>query len=89
MQPFSAEPLSECPQCHGAIRRVLQPVGIVFKGSGWYVTDSKKSSSAATLPATNTNGGSSAESAPKAATADSATATSATSTPTAATPAKT
>src|SRR6266545_2750749 len=45
-QSFKDEPLRTCPSCASAVRRVFQPVGIVFKGSGWYVTDSRKSSSA-------------------------------------------
>lgn len=45
-QSFKDEPLRTCPSCAGSVRRVFQPVGIVFKGSGWYVTDSRKSSSA-------------------------------------------
>jgi putative FmdB family regulatory protein len=50
-QRFSEDPLTTCPSCSGSVRRVLHPVGVVFKGSGWYVTDSRKSSSA-TTPAT-------------------------------------
>ena len=42
-QKFSEAALTECPECTGSIRRVPQPVGIVFKGSGWYVTDSRES----------------------------------------------
>jgi predicted nucleic acid-binding Zn ribbon protein len=34
--------LTECPQCQGVIKRLLYPVGIVFKGSGWYINDSRK-----------------------------------------------
>src|ERR671929_1176098 len=45
-QSFKDEPLRTCPSCAGAVRRVFQPVGIVFKGSGWYITDSRKSTSA-------------------------------------------
>ena len=45
-QSFKDEPLQTCPTCASAVRRVFQPVGIVFKGSGWYVTDSRKSNSA-------------------------------------------
>ena len=41
VQRFSDDPLRECPQCGGAVRRVIQPVGVVFKGSGWYITDSR------------------------------------------------
>ena len=35
----------ECPECGGAVRRLLQPPGIIFKGSGFYVTDNRRSSS--------------------------------------------
>ena len=45
-QSFKDDPLQTCPTCASAVRRVFQPVGIVFKGSGWYVTDSRKSASA-------------------------------------------
>lgn len=40
-QKFTDEPISGCPECGGHTHRVPQAVGIVFKGSGWYVTDSK------------------------------------------------
>ena len=43
-QSFSDPPLTTCEQCGGALRKVIHPVGIVFKGSGWYVTDSRSSS---------------------------------------------
>ena len=42
--------LTECPECQGKLRKVFSAVGIVFKGSGFYATDSKKGTSAATLP---------------------------------------
>jgi putative FmdB family regulatory protein len=45
VQRFADDPLSECPQCGASIRRVIQPVGVVFKGSGWYITDSRPKSS--------------------------------------------
>ena len=45
VQRFADEPLTECPQCGASIRRVIQPVGVVFKGSGWYITDSRPKSS--------------------------------------------
>lgn len=41
VQRFADDPLTECPECGSAIRRVIQPVGVVFKGSGWYITDSR------------------------------------------------
>src|SRR5690606_30621364 len=40
-QRISDDPLKECPECGASIPRVIQPVGIVFKGSGWYITDSR------------------------------------------------
>ncbi len=47
-QSFKDEPLSVC-HCgvEGKVRRVIQPAGIVFKGSGWYITDSKGAGSSA------------------------------------------
>jgi putative FmdB family regulatory protein len=44
VQRFADDPLIECPVCREAIRRVIQPVGVVFKGSGWYITDSRPKS---------------------------------------------
>jgi putative FmdB family regulatory protein len=44
VQRFADDPLTECPQCGASIRRVIQPVGVVFKGSGWYITDSRPKS---------------------------------------------
>ena len=45
VQRFSEDPLTECPECGSPIRRVIQPVGVVFKGSGWYINDSRPKSS--------------------------------------------
>jgi putative FmdB family regulatory protein len=42
MQHFSDEPIRTCPECSGPVRRVIQPVGIIFKGSGFYVTDNRQ-----------------------------------------------
>jgi putative FmdB family regulatory protein len=42
-QSFSDDPLAECSVCGGQLRKVFHPVGIVFRGSGFYVTDSRKS----------------------------------------------
>jgi putative FmdB family regulatory protein len=41
-QRFSDAPVTECPECGGPVRRLLFPAGVVFKGSGWYITDSRK-----------------------------------------------
>jgi putative FmdB family regulatory protein len=45
VQRFTDDPLAECPSCGGALRKVFSPVGVVFKGSGFYKTDSRSSSS--------------------------------------------
>lgn len=37
------DPLTECPICGGSVRRVVSSVGVVFKGSGFYVTDNRSS----------------------------------------------
>lgn len=42
-QRMSDDPLTECPECAGRINRVIYPVGVVFKGSGWYINDSRES----------------------------------------------
>ncbi|MEH1015542.1 FmdB family zinc ribbon protein [Micromonospora sp. CPCC 206060] len=41
VQSFSDAPLTECPACQGRLRKVFNSVGIVFKGSGFYRTDSR------------------------------------------------
>ena len=40
-QSFSDDPLTECPECTGRLRKLFNSVGIVFKGSGFYRTDSR------------------------------------------------
>ena len=42
---MSDEPLRVCPNCMGPLRKMIYPVGIVFKGPGFYATDSRNSSS--------------------------------------------
>ncbi len=44
-QSFQDPPLEDCPECGGKLRKLYSPVGIVFKGSGFYSTDAKKKSS--------------------------------------------
>ena len=43
-QRFDEEPVAICPECEGKTRRVLHSVPVIFKGSGFYTTDSRKSS---------------------------------------------
>lgn len=64
VQSFADEPLTQCPSCEGRLRKLFNSVGIVFKGSGFYRTDSRKGagseSSGDSAPAKSaaTNGGS-------------------------------
>ena len=41
-QSFSDDALTECPECQGRLRKVFNAVGVVFKGSGFYRTDSRE-----------------------------------------------
>ena len=41
VQSFSDQALTECPHCHGRLRKVFNSVGVVFKGSGFYRNDSR------------------------------------------------
>jgi putative FmdB family regulatory protein len=54
MQRFSEDPVRLCPDCGGSVHRVIQPVGVIFKGSGFYVTDNRGKSS--TMPASKREG---------------------------------
>ena len=41
-QSFDEEPVTMCPKCQGKARRVIHSIPIIFKGSGFYITDSRK-----------------------------------------------
>ena len=43
VQKFTDDPLTLCPECGGRLRKLFSPVGIVFKGSGFYRNDSRGS----------------------------------------------
>ncbi len=45
LQSIKDEPVRRCPECSGSVHKVFHPAGIIFKGSGWYITDSRKSPS--------------------------------------------
>mgnify|MGYP006172232621 CR=1 FL=1 len=51
-QSFSEDALTVCPECDGKLRKLYNAVGVVFKGSGFYRTDSRSGSSSATPAAT-------------------------------------
>ena len=53
VQAFSDPSLTVCPQCQGSLRKVYGSVGVVFKGSGFYRTDSRSGSSS--VPAAPTS----------------------------------
>ncbi|WNI15893.1 FmdB family zinc ribbon protein [Actinacidiphila sp. ITFR-21] len=57
VQKFTDDALTECPNCGGRLRKVFSAVGVVFKGSGFYRTDSRGSSSSS-APATKSSSGS-------------------------------
>src|SRR5712691_10534864 len=64
-QSFTDPPLTTCEQCGGTLRKVIHPVGIVFKGSGWYITDSRSSKSSSTSGSSGSSDSGSKESASK------------------------
>ena len=43
-QRFHEKPVATCPKCEGKVRRVFHSAPIIFKGSGFYVTDNRKAS---------------------------------------------
>jgi putative FmdB family regulatory protein len=54
VQSFTDDALTECPDCGGRLRKVFNAVGVVFKGSGFYRTDSRAGSSAS-VPAASSS----------------------------------
>ena len=61
-QSFTDAPLKRCPECNkNSLRKVIGPVGVVFKGSGFYATDNRSTSGLAT-PAKKEDGSSSEKS---------------------------
>jgi putative FmdB family regulatory protein len=42
-QSFSDAPIKVCPECGNEVRKVYSAAGVIFKGSGWYINDSRKS----------------------------------------------
>jgi putative FmdB family regulatory protein len=62
VQSFTDAPVSECPECGAPVRKVYGSVGVVFKGSGFYRTDSRKSATASESSPANGSSSSSKES---------------------------
>jgi putative FmdB family regulatory protein len=52
-QPITADPLKDCPECGGDVHRLIHPVGVIFKGKGFYVTDNRsRAKSSTAVPTT-------------------------------------
>jgi putative FmdB family regulatory protein len=58
-QRFSEDPLTTCGVCGGRLRKVFHPAGIVFKGSGFYATDSRAKAPSGAASTKDSDGGSS------------------------------
>jgi putative FmdB family regulatory protein len=58
-QRFSEDPLTTCGVCGGKLRKVFHPAGIVFKGSGFYATDSRAKAPSGAVSTKDSDGGSS------------------------------
>ncbi|WP_083976767.1 FmdB family zinc ribbon protein [Kitasatospora azatica] len=56
VQKFTDEALTVCPNCQGRLRKVFSAVGVVFKGSGFYRTDSRSSSSSSVGSSSSSSG---------------------------------
>ena len=65
MQKFSDRPVKKCPKCKGKVEKLLSAPGLLFKGTGWYVTDyanqSRKKSMEAEKSASGNGGGKSSD----------------------------
>jgi putative FmdB family regulatory protein len=61
-QSFTDDALTVCPACQGRLRKVFNAVGVVFKGSGFYKTDSRQSTSSANGSGKDSSSSSSSES---------------------------
>lgn len=76
VQKFTDDALTTCPECQGDLRKVFSAVGVVFKGSGFYATDSRKSTSASAPAKSDSPAKSDAPAAPAAKAESTASATS-------------
>ncbi|MFC8501164.1 FmdB family zinc ribbon protein [Pedococcus sp. NPDC057267] len=57
VQSFSDDSLTVCPECGGKLRKVFNAVGVVFKGGGFYRTDSRSGSSSSVPASTSSDSG--------------------------------
>ena len=56
VQSFTEDSLTTCPQCEGRLRKIFNAVGVVFKGSGFYRTDSRSDSKSSSATTTKSSG---------------------------------
>lgn len=57
VQSFTDDPLDTCEQCGGSLRKVFSAAGIIFKGSGYYVTDNRSDRAGASSPSEGSSKG--------------------------------
>ncbi|CCH72150.1 putative regulatory protein, FmdB family [Nostocoides australiense Ben110] len=90
VQSFSDDSLTVCPECEGRLRKQFNAVGVVFKGSGFYRTDSRSSSTSSVPSSGGSSSGSSSSSSSggSSGSGDSSSSSSASSSSTSSTPAK-
>ena len=60
-QAFSDDALTVCPECSGRLRKIFSTVGVTFKGSGFYRTDSRSGSSSTVSSSSSSTSGSSSK----------------------------
>ena len=65
VQKFTDDPLTDCPDCDGNLRKVYNAVGVVFKGSGFYATDNRTKGKTNAAKPCETSGAGSATGNPK------------------------
>ena len=78
-QSFSEDALTVCPVCDGRLRKLFNAVGVVFKGSGFYRTDSRSSSSSSEPASSSSSDSSSSSTSASASTASASSSSSSTS----------
>ncbi|OKJ11815.1 FmdB family zinc ribbon protein [Kitasatospora sp. CB01950] len=81
VQKFSDDALTTCPDCQGKLRKVFSAVGVVFKGSGFYRTDSRSSSSSSLSSSSGSSASGSSTSGSSSSTPSSSSSTSSSSAP--------
>ncbi|HWA65251.1 MAG TPA: FmdB family zinc ribbon protein [Mycobacteriales bacterium] len=81
VQSFTDPPLTKCPACKGKLRKVFSAAGIVFKGSGFYKTDSRSGAKSASASSTSSSAGGDSKSASESSSSSSGSGSSTGSTP--------